>query len=95
MSSFSSDSSTFPKQKKNNKEIYSSNKELLIQIKQAFKIEYPVRKTKDQVVDDLTGQIMHRTAHRISLGAELFEEMISSYGGSMERKRPPRFCNKK
>ena len=76
-------------------EIYSSNKELLIQIKQAFKIEYPVRKTKDQVVDDLTGQIIHRAAHRISLGAELFEDMIGSYNGSMERKRPPRFCNKK
>lgn len=76
-------------------EIYSSNKELLIQIKKAFNIEYPVRKTKDQVVDDLTGQIIHRAAHRISLGAELFEEMISSYDGSMARKRPPRFCNKK
>ena len=66
-----------------------------IQIKQAFKIEYPIRKTKDQVVDDLTWQIIHRAAHRISLGAELFEEMISSYDGSMERKRPPRICNKK
>lgn len=48
-----------------------------------------------QVVDDLTGQIIHRAAHRISLGAELFEEMRGSYDGSMERKRPPRFCNKK
>lgn len=66
-----------------------------IQNKQAFIIEYPVRKTKDQVVDDLTGQIIHRAAHRISLGAELFKEMIGSYDGSMERKHPPRFCNKK
>ena len=76
-------------------EIYSSNKELLIQIKQAFKIEYPVRKTKNQVVNDLTGQIVHRAAHRISLGADLFERMIDSYDYSMERKRPPRFRNKK
>jgi len=55
-------------------------------IKQTFKIEYPVRKTKDQVIDDLTGQIIHRAAHRISLSAELFEETIRSYDGSMELK---------
>jgi len=38
---------------------------------------------------------MRITKFEISLGAELFEDMIGSYDGSMERKRPPRFCNKK
>jgi len=75
-------------------EIYSSNKEILIQIKQAFEIEYPVRKTKKKVVNDLTGEIIHRAAYRITLGAELFEKMIRNYDGSMERKRPPEFSIK-
>lgn len=72
-------------------EIYSSNKEILIQIKRAFQIEYPVRKTKNRVVDGFTGEIIHRAAYRITLGVELFEKMIKSYDGSMKRKRPSEF----
>ncbi len=72
-------------------EIYSSNKEILIQIKRAFQIEYPVRKTKNKVVDSFTGEIIHRAAYRITLGVKLFEKMIKSYDGSMKRKRPSEF----
>ena len=58
---------------------------MLTQIKIAFQIEYPVRKTKNIVVDSITGEIIHRAAYRITLGTKLFEKMIKSYDGSMKR----------
>ena len=72
-------------------EIYSSNKEILIQIKRAFQIEYPIRTTKKAVIDKLTGKIIHRAAHCLTLGADLYERMMKSYAYSMERKRAPQF----
>lgn len=52
-------------------EIYSSNKVILMDIKRKFKIKYPVRTTKDAVIDELSEKIIHRAAHRLTLGADL------------------------
>ena len=37
-------------------EIYSSNKVILTDIKKKFKIKYPIRTTKEAVIDKLTGK---------------------------------------
>lgn len=72
-------------------EIYSSNKMILTDIKKKFMIKYPVRTTKEALIDELSGKIIHRAAHRLTLGANLYEKMMKNYGYSMKRKRAPQF----
>lgn len=72
-------------------EIYSSNKVILTDIKKKFKIKYPIRTTKEAVIDKLTGKKIHRAAHRLTLGASLYEKMMKNYAYSMKRKRNPQF----
>ena len=72
-------------------EIYSSNKIILIDIKKKFKIKYPIRTTKEAVIDKLSGKKIHRAAHRLTLGADLYEKMMKNYAYSIERKRAPQF----
>ena len=43
------------------------------------------------VQDQLSGKIIHRAAHRITLGADLYEKMMKNYTDSMKRKRPTEF----
>ena len=72
-------------------EIYSSNKMILMDIKKKFKIKYPIRTTKEPVIDKLSGKTIHRAAHRLTLGADLYEKMMINYAYSMKRKRAPQF----
>ncbi len=72
-------------------EIYSSNKMILMDIKKKFKIKYPIRTTKEPVIDKLSGKKIHRAAHRLTLGADLYEKMMRNYANRMKRKRAPQF----
>ncbi len=72
-------------------EIYSSNKMILLDIKKKFMIKYPIRTTKKALIDKLSGKIIHRAAHRLTLGADLYERMMKTYTYSMKRKRAPQF----
>lgn len=72
-------------------EIYSSNKMILMDIKKKYMIKYPVRTTKEALIDELSGKIIHRAAHRLTLGAHLYEKMMKIYVYSMKRKRAPQF----
>lgn len=60
-------------------------------IKKKFMIKYPVRTTKEALIDELSGKIIHRAAHRLTLGADLYEKMMKIYVFSMKRKRAPQF----
>ncbi len=72
-------------------EIYTSNKEFLKQIKHFFRIAFSIRKTKKILIDEETGNVIHRAAYRITIGSGLYEKMMNSYINSMKRKRAPEF----
>jgi len=68
--------------------IVNSKKEFLQRIAELFEIPNEVKIHSKKVFDEKTGKIKWKTRYRLSLGPELFKQMLLSYKNSLQRKHP-------
>ena len=68
-------------------EIYNTKKNFLLQLKDLYEIKNEIRLDKKKQIDENTGKVLRKNCWRLAIGPDLFDEMISSYSNSMNRKR--------
>jgi len=71
--------------------ILNSKKEFLNRIVELFDIPNEVKINNKKVIDEKTGKIVWKTRYRLSLGPELFRQMLRSFDKSLQRKRPEEY----
>ncbi len=71
--------------------ILNSKKFFLEDVKDIFEINNDVKVNAKEVFDEKTGEIAWKTRYRLSLGTDLFKQMLLSYENSLQRKRPENY----
>ncbi|MFX0072319.1 MAG: hypothetical protein ACFFAO_14630 [Candidatus Hermodarchaeota archaeon] len=71
--------------------ISNSKKEFLDEISILYNSPNETKVNGKKVIDEETGKIVWKTRYRLSLGPELFRQMLLSYKNSLQRKRPKEY----
>ena len=68
-------------------QISSGSRNFLLEIKQLFNIKNKIQFQKSEFYDPLKNRIVKGTTYKLSLGPDLFNEMLKNYRFSLARKR--------